>query len=235
MEAAFVLHRWPYQETSLIVEFYSRTQGRIRAIAKGAKRPKSPWRSILQPFVPLLIETRGRNELQTLTHAETIAGALQLKGNQLYSGFYLNELLQRMTTSYQANEALFDDYQETLELLQHVEQVEPLLRRFEWQVLQHSGHAFDWHRDADSGTAIDSALRYDFRPEHGFVMNMHGIFSGTDVLKIGAFDVYDARLLRLLKQIMRAALQPYLGTQPLRSRALFQAPPKLNEDSANDS
>lgn len=235
MEAAFVLHRWPYQETSLIVELYSRTQGRMRVVAKGAKRPKSPWRSILQPFVPITIETRGRHDLQTLTHAESSAGALQLAGRQLYSGFYLNELLQRLTTPYQANDALFDDYQESLLLLQDVEQVEPLLRRFEWQLLQHSGHAFDWLHDAESGAAIEPIKRYDFRAEFGFVESLQGAFNGADLLKIHDFEVSDERLLRLMKQIMRAALKPYLGSQPLRSRSLFQVQTKAVKDTTHDT
>ncbi|HET8817696.1 MAG TPA: DNA repair protein RecO [Pseudidiomarina sp.] len=235
MEAAFVLHRWPYQETSLIVELYSRTQGRMRVIAKGAKRPKSPWRSILQPFVPMTIETRGRHELQTLTHAESISGSLQLRGRQLYSGFYLNELIQRLTTPYQANETLFDDYQETLELLQAVDQVEPLLRRFEWQLLHHSGHAFDWQHDVESGADIQPLKHYNFIPEQGFIESTQGTFSGADLLKLNHFEINDDRLLRLMKQIMRMALQPYLGDQPLRSRALFQGQSKSVKDTTNDS
>lgn len=235
MEAAFVLHRWPYQETSLIVELFSRTQGRMRVVAKGAKRPKSPWRSILQPFVPIIVETRGRHDLQTLTHAESLSGALRLTGRQLFSGFYLNELVQRLTIPYQANELLFDDYQKTLELLQNADHVEPLLRRFEWQLLQHSGHAFDWLHDVESGADIEPQKRYDFRPEQGFIASSHGAFCGADLLKINDFEVSEERLLRLMKQIMRVALQPYLGSQPLRSRSLFQGQSKSVKDNTNDT
>src|SRR5690554_2418718 len=110
MEPAFVLHRWPYQDSSLLVELLSAEQGRFRVIAKGAKRPKSRWRSILQPFTPLQIDSRGRGDLQTLTAAEASDNAIALQGHALYSGFYLNELVQRLTTPHQAIDRLFDDY-----------------------------------------------------------------------------------------------------------------------------
>ncbi|WP_339879191.1 DNA repair protein RecO [Pseudidiomarina gelatinasegens] len=226
MEPAFVLHRWPYQDSSLLVELFTAEHGRYRVIAKGAKRPKNPWRSILQPFTPLQISSRGRHELQTLVAAEASGNALDLRGTALYSGFYLNELIQRLTTPYHAVEGLFDDYQHTLSLLTQVDHVEPILRRFEWQLLCHLGHGFDWHID-NQQQPILPAQAYQFIPEDGF-MPIAGMtqsarvqLSGQDLIRLGAFELSDQRLLKLFKRLMRAALQPYLGDKPLRSRQLF--------------
>ncbi|SDB06096.1 DNA replication and repair protein RecO [Pseudidiomarina indica] len=227
MSPAFVLHRWPYQDTSLLLELFTPEHGRFRAIAKGAKRAKSPWRSILQPFIPLQIETRGRHELQTLVSAEALALAFPLQGIALYSAFYVNELIQRLTTPYHANEQLFRDYQQTLELLTKVEQVEPILRRFEWQLLCHLGHGFDWVLDT-SGNPIQSERTYQFMPEAGFELCLalpasgpSSVYRGADILRLAEFDVAEPRLLVVFKRIMRMALQPYLGAQPLRSREFF--------------
>lgn len=226
MEPAFVLHRWPYQDSSLLVELFSAEHGRFRAVAKGAKRPKSPWRSILQPFTPLQISTRGRHELQTLVAAESIDTSLNLKGTALYSGFYVNELVQRLTTPYHVVDGLFQDYQETLELLTQVSHVEPILRRFEWQLLCHLGHGFDWHMDTHEQPII-ATQTYQFIPESGFSLNNASnqadiiVLNGADILRLGDFEVADQRLLNLFKRLMRVALQPYLGNQPLRSRQLF--------------
>ncbi|WP_417658417.1 DNA repair protein RecO [Pseudidiomarina sp.] len=226
MEPAFVLHRWPYQDSSLLVELFTAEHGRYRVIAKGAKRPKNPWRSILQPFTPLQISSRGRHELQTLVAAEASGNALDLRGTALYSGFYLNELIQRLTTPYHAVEGLFDDYQHTLSLLTRVDHVEPILRRFEWQLLCHLGHGFDWHIDSQQQPILP-AQAYQFIPEEGF-MPIAGMtqsarvqLSGEDLIRLGAFELSDQRLLKLFKRLMRAALQPYLGDKPLRSRQLF--------------
>ncbi len=223
MQPAFVLHRWPYQDTSLLVELFSPEFGRFRVIAKGAKRAKNPWRSILQPFIPLLVESRGRHELQTLTSAEATGMAIPLQGTSLYSGFYLNELMQRLTSPYQVVEGLFDEYQQSLKLLAEVEQIEPILRRFEWQLLVLLGHGFDWHQDYE-GQPIELASRYEFFPDAGFRMasaNSQQSMLGADIQKMAAFELQDQRLLNLFKRVMRRALQPYLGEQPLRSRELF--------------
>lgn len=227
MSPAFVLQRWPYQDTSLLLELYSKDKGRFRAIAKGAKRPKSPWRSILQPFIPLQVETRGLNELQTLVQAEALAEALPLSRVTLYSAFYVNELVQRLTTPYHVHDELFDAYHQTLTLLSQTAQVEPVLRRFEWQLLWYLGHGFDWYHDTD-GQAIQPEQSYLFMPEAGFTLCLEqtehvatALVRGTDILRLSQFDVGEPRLLILFKRIMRMALQPYLGSQPLRSREFF--------------
>ena len=46
-QPGFVLHSYPYRETSLIVEVFSRDHGRIGLVAKGARRPMSQLRGVL--------------------------------------------------------------------------------------------------------------------------------------------------------------------------------------------
>ncbi|RUO57876.1 DNA repair protein RecO [Pseudidiomarina insulisalsae] len=223
MEPAFVLHRWPFQDSSLIVELLSREQGRFRVVAKGARRPKSQWRAILQPFTPLLITSQGRHELQTLRQAELYGTSLTLKGEALYSGFYLNELLQRLTSPYQPVEELFDDYHNALRALAAKQPIEPVLREFEWRLLCHLGHGFDWFADSN-GEPIDADRHYRFIAEQGFLpvaQLQPQTFSGVTLQRLGAFELTDAQLLNSMKQIMRQALAPFIGDKPLRSRQLF--------------
>lgn len=225
MQPAFVLHRWPFQDSSYMVELFSAQHGRFRLIAKGARRPKSRWRACLQPFTPLLVSSRGRHELQTLVQAEATADAYPLRGDSLYSGFYLNELLQRLTALYQPLDGLFDDYQQSLELLSSASQVEPILRRFEWQLLEHLGHQFDWQQDS-LGDEIAPTSYYQFSAETGFVRQLQptqGAFLGQTIMRLSEFDLTETQLLVTMKRIMRMALQPYLGDQPLRSRQLFHS------------
>ena len=66
-QPAFVLHSYPFRETSLIVETYSRDHGRIALVARGARRPKSSLRGILLSFQPLLLSWSGKRELRTQT------------------------------------------------------------------------------------------------------------------------------------------------------------------------
>ena len=92
-EPGFVLHTYPYRETSLIVEAFTRQHGRTALIAKGARRPRSALRGVLLAFQPLLLSWAGRSDLRTLHKAEWQGGLPQLKGAGLLCGFSLNELM----------------------------------------------------------------------------------------------------------------------------------------------
>lgn len=227
-QRALVLHRWDYQETSLILDLFTEDKGRVRVVAKGAKRPKSPWRGLAQPFMPLLAEFQGRSDLKTLTLLEPqqTTQKLLLQGDKLYSGFYLNELIQRLVPAEAEAPELFESYLSALQNMTNSERVEPALRQFEWQLLQHLGAAFDWHYDADTGNVLSDSKWCYFIPDHGFVTqtrdNQQRAYSVVDIQKLAAWDVDDENRLRLLKYIMRDALAVYLGDKPLRSRELFR-------------
>src|SRR5438552_16947315 len=96
--AAYVLHHYDWSESSLILDLFTREQGRIAVAAKGAKRPFSQLRSILLPFQRLQVslgrEASGDEprEVQTLRAADWAGGHAMLTGPALFSGFYLNEL-----------------------------------------------------------------------------------------------------------------------------------------------
>ncbi|HBH36525.1 MAG TPA: DNA repair protein RecO, partial [Gammaproteobacteria bacterium] len=94
MRAAFLLHRRPYRDTSLLLECLIAGEGRMPLIARGAA--KGRLKGILQPFQPLMLKWRGRGEVMTLTHAEAAEKPVDLKKKLLYCGFYLNELLMRL-------------------------------------------------------------------------------------------------------------------------------------------
>jgi len=228
-QRALVLHRWDYQETSLILDLFTEDNGRVRVVAKGAKRPKSPWRGLTQPFMPLLAEFQGRSDLKTLTLLEPqrTTERLPLQGNKLYSGFYLNELIQRLVPAEAEAPELFESYLSAIQNMAKSERVEPALRQFEWQLLQHLGAVFDWHYNADNGNPLSDSEWCYFVPEHGFVTqardDQQRAYSVADIQKLAAWDVDDESRLKQLKYIMRDALSVYLGDKPLRSRELFRS------------
>ena len=49
-QPAWVLHTYPWRETSLIVEIFAREFGRVALVAKGARRPHSQLRGVLLAF-----------------------------------------------------------------------------------------------------------------------------------------------------------------------------------------
>jgi DNA repair protein RecO (recombination protein O) len=140
-QPAFVLHSYPYRETSLIVEAFTRHHGRIGLLAKGARRPKSALRGTLLAFQPLLIQWGGRGELRGLHSAEWQGGVAQLKGIGLMSGFYLNELLLRFLHRDDPHEGLFDLYAEAISALSTNNRIAATLRRFEKFLLGELGYA----------------------------------------------------------------------------------------------
>lgn len=228
MHSAYVLHRWPFREHSLLVDAFSRREGRMRVIAKGARNSKKGHGALLQPFQPLLLDWRGKSDLKTVVSIEAEQTLKPLQGRYLYSGFYMNELLQRLLPEQVAVPGLFDDYHRSLALLRDEVRIEPVLRRFEWLLLQHLQLDFDWYSEVDEGAPIRSELRYYFRPGEGFACVLHGReptphFTGAAILKMAEFALQDEDLLRQFKWLMRQALAVYLGTKPLRSRELFQS------------
>jgi len=229
-QAAFVLHRRDYQETSLLVDLLTQNSGRIRVVAKGAKRNKNPWRAVLQAFTPINIEFSGRHELKTLTLAELSGHPHVLTGNRLYSGFYLNELLQRLLPLQAEVDELFEVYCQALQQLSGERNLETILRWFEWQLLNQLGTAFDWSCDAENGEPLTRHSVSYFDPERGFLHTPHRdkatawpseLITSLAQIDLGTDDLTQSQR-KACKLIMREALALHLGSKPLRSRELFR-------------
>ena len=75
---AYVLHTRPWRETSLLIDGLTQDQGRVSFIAKGAKRPHSPLRGILEPFTMLQIYSSGKSGLRNLTQAHWLEAPLPM-------------------------------------------------------------------------------------------------------------------------------------------------------------
>jgi len=147
-EPAFVLHAYPYKETSLIVEAFSRRFGRIGLLARGARRPRSAMRGVLLAFHPLRMTWSASAELGTLMSAEWGGSRTSLSGIGLMCGFYLNELLLRLLPRDDPHEALFDAYSAALARLGADEAQAAVLRGFERRMLAELGYAPVLDRDA---------------------------------------------------------------------------------------
>ena len=64
-EPAYVLHRYDWSESSLILEVFTRRHGRVALVAKGAKRPSSSFRPVLPPLQALRLAFGGEGEIRT--------------------------------------------------------------------------------------------------------------------------------------------------------------------------
>jgi DNA repair protein RecO (recombination protein O) len=226
-QPAFILHRYNYGETSLLLEAFARDFGRIGLIAKGARRANSEQRGLLNPFQPLLLDWAGRGELATLTRAEVEQPAIPLQGKALYCGFYLNELLLRLLVRHDPHEELFAWYQQALERLQDDAGIEATLRVFEKRLLQAIGYGLVLDR-AGSGEPIDAQRLYVYITEHGGVRadrcgSDEGVaIHGATLLALCAEDLRDETVLRESKMLLRGVLAQYIGDKPLHTVRLFR-------------
>ena len=168
MNEAYVLHSLPWRESSLIVEVLTREEGRMGLVARGARRPRSALRGLLQPFVPVLVRYSAKGDLRTLMSAEWRGGLGALPASSLMAGFYLNELLIRLLPRQDPHPLLFQAYEQALHALSHAtdqsQLVEPVLRQFECRLLREMGLAPEF---APAAVWADPAGRYEMRPAEG--------------------------------------------------------------------
>ena len=231
-EPAFVLHSYPFRETSLILEVFSRQYGRVALVARGARRPRSALRGLLMGFQPLLLSWFGKHELRTLHGAEWQGGQPQLQGTALLCGFYLNELLLNLMARDDPHESLFDYYQQTLQRLGQEDDHAFTLRCFEKHMLQELGYALLLENEADGGKPIVPDRNYRYILERGAIAetadSSHGIpVSGKTLLDMAADDYRDVNSARQSKQLIRILLDHHLAGKTLHTRELMRDLQKL--------
>ncbi|MDQ3260951.1 MAG: DNA repair protein RecO [Burkholderiales bacterium] len=225
-EPAYVLHTYPYLETSLIVEALSRHAGRVALIARGAKRPRSSIRGQLQSFQPLELSWIGKNEPRTLRKAEWRGGQAMLQGLALLCGFYMNELLLKLLPRDDPHEALFDAYAKALQQLGNATELPPVLRRFELSLLRELGYGLLLHHEAGTDNAVVAENCYAYVPDHGPVARHNGAnpvqVRGKTLLDLQREDFSDPITLAESKQLLRGEIKHRLGKQQLHTRQLLK-------------
>lgn len=224
-QPGFVLHSYPYKETSLIVDVLTRDHGRIALVAKGAKRPHSTLRGVLQTFQPLSISWSGKSEVRTLINAEWIGGLLPLEKSALLCGFYLNELLVKLLARDDAHPALFDHYVATLNQLAHDEPAPIVLRKFERALLKETGVSGDFRICTTHNQQIVSDRTYVVEPERGprpaRPSDTSPRVSGKTLLDMESEDYSDAVTQTQSKFLMRFLLAHHLNGAPLNTRQIL--------------
>ena len=224
-QPGFVLHSYPYKETSLIVDMFTRDFGRIGVVAKGAKRPLSKLRGVLQTFQPLSISFSGKSELRTLIDAEWVGGMLPLEKTALLCGFYLNELLVKLLARDDPHPKLFDHYVATLNELAHGEPAQIALRKFERALLKETGVAADLTRCTSTRARVVAGEFYVVDPERGartaLASDNWPAVAGKTLIDMEREDYGDPQTQAQSKQLMRFLLAYHLGGVPLNTRQIL--------------
>jgi DNA repair protein RecO (recombination protein O) len=234
---AFVLHRYDWSESSLIVDLFTRDAGRVAVAAKGAKRPTSALRAVLLPFQRIAVsfgrsarDDAQASDIHNLRGAEWGGGVpLAGGGDALLAGFYANELVMKLVARDDPHPGLWDAYAATLPHLGGADEA-AALRAFEFTLLVETGHLPDVAHVTSTQSAVEPARRYALRPESGLVearADDEVAVPGVTFAAIqAALDARDLDALRVacrshpapLRRQLRAWLAYHLGGSPLRTR-----------------
>ena len=225
-EPGFILHRRPFSESSLLLDIFSRSYGRITAIAKGARRQKSQYRGMIRPFALTTLGWSGKGEVKTLTQCESPGPAFNLRRRRLFCGYYLNELLLKFLHRFDPHEALFDYYQAAVMQLAQGVNDETVLRVFEKQLMNEAGYGLQLDRDQDSGNAVKAEKIYRYLPGVGAFADKPGrnegvLVHGSSMIALRTETGFDERVRLELKQLNRSVLRVLLEGRPLLSRAVY--------------
>lgn len=228
LQAAFLLHHRDWSDSSRVVELITRDHGRVSLFARGVRRPKSALRAVLQPFMPLLVSWTGGTDGGQLTGAELAGEATALPAARLMSGFYMNELLLKLTLRGDTIVEVFDAYALAIDGLRTGPE-QAALRRFEKQLLEHLGYGIDVSGEAGSGEPLAADRYYHFRPGFGAQAaageedGAAGAYLGADLLGLAEERFDSPEVLRAAKRVLREALEHCLEGRGLRSRDVMLA------------
>jgi DNA repair protein RecO (recombination protein O) len=229
LTAGYLLHQRPFRDSSLIVEVWSREHGRMTTFAHGARGVRGPRTRFagLRPFQPLLLSWHGRGDTPQLIAAEPDGAPMELPAAQLMSGFYLNELLLKLTVQHDPQPEVYDLYRQTLTSLTAHQHTEWVLRCFEKQLLELLGFGLNLTSDAVSDRPVQAAAYYLFRPGHGVIeAAADGVStcSGRVLLALtGDAMLDDAHEWRQARTLMRAAIDHCLEGRELRTRTVARS------------
>jgi DNA repair protein RecO (recombination protein O) len=222
---AYVLHQYAYRDTSRIVEAFTCEHGRLTLFARGANGPKSALKGVLRPFQRLLVSWSGTSEACQLVSAESDGPMTSLKPERLMSGFYLNELLLKLTERRDPHPEIFFCYAACMQALCAGEVEEPTLRRFEKRLLNELGYGLELTRTGD-GLPVEQDKYYRFAMQSGpqlCVAEAPGAIYGRSLADLQAESFEDVRSLRDAKRVLRAAIDACLDGRSLKSREVMLA------------
>jgi DNA repair protein RecO (recombination protein O) len=225
LASAYVLHQYAYRDTSRIVEVFTGDHGRLTLFARGANGPKSTLRGLLRPFQRLLVSWAGKSEACQLVAAEIDGAVTRMAKERLMSGFYLNELLLKLTERCDPHPEIFHAYASCIEALCSGEAEEANLRRFEKRLLDNLGYGLELSRTA-AGEPVSAEGYYRFQAERGpqpCVAEAPGAIYGRSLVDLDAETFADVRSLRDAKRVLRAALDACLDGRVLKSREILLA------------
>jgi DNA repair protein RecO (recombination protein O) len=149
-------------EFDKIVTVFTPEYGKVRAVAKGACRPRSKLGGNVEPLTcSLMLLAKGRN-LDIITQSQTINGFLALKSDlwRMACGLYILELIDSFTVEGGENRPLFDLLLDVLQQLSEPDSNETALRYFELHLLHYLGYRPQLRRCVDCDLPLKPIVNF---------------------------------------------------------------------------
>jgi DNA repair protein RecO (recombination protein O) len=196
---ALVIRRIPFSETSLVVTLYSREFGKLGALAKGARRPRSAFAGALDllSVCRIVLIRKHSDSLDLLTEAELAKGFTPPGSSVkfLHAGYYVAELLQELTEYGDPHPQLFDTALESLRDLEREGNATTIVRRFELTSLRETGHLPVFDACVHCGGSLEGMRAVWFDAAAGGLVCLHCVARGRGLVRIGPGAVEALRLL----------------------------------------
>lgn len=220
----YLIHHRKYRERSHIVHLFTEEYGRVDGIIRQQPPPQ---------YQPISIQATGKSELKNFTKLEIVNHPIFFYGDAFFSGFYLNEIILRLCPLEEAMPETFQQYHQTLSLLQQLSQQEypneflkQILRKFEYVLLEELGYGIDFSIDAHQSEILDHQ-KYQFQLNEGFIplqYSASGALLGEQIRSMITYEKgtdFTAEQLQLLNKLYRQMITSLLGDRPLKSRQLW--------------
>lgn len=218
---AYVLNRRPFRDSSLLLELFTETHGRICCVARPAKKRGKVLKGTTEPFRYLAIQWIGKGDVQTLTEADE-RGRHDIPGSQMMLGLYINELILALTRQHIPQPELFSAYKYTLHKIGDPLVNREILMRFEVYLLASLGYELKLEASANPHEF------YYFHADQG-LLSIDQYMEKSNPIKISRellealsdlTTMDDQHWSELRKFLDQAIAQ--LATRPINSRRMLQ-------------
>jgi DNA repair protein RecO (recombination protein O) len=220
--SGWVLHKRLSGDSSLLVTFFTREKGIVCATYKGGRTPRK--QALVSVFTPIWLSTNLVQDRYFVRQLETTQPTLCLSGDALFSALYVNELLYHILHPLDESPEVYDCYEHTVQALAQITErvvIEPVLRRFEWQLLVTLGYQMSLTHDARSSYPISETQQYVFILGEGFVLTEKGVL-GKHIIEWSNGKFNDVTVRRLAKSVMRCVFNHLLEGRPIKARQLYR-------------
>ncbi len=200
VEALVISHR-DFGEADRTVKLFTREEGKLTAIAKGARRIRSRKAAHLEPFThAALVLAVGRN-FWIVTQADTLSDFPAIRADLQKTGqaSYVLELVDQISADFQADSSMYRLLLETLRRLEKSTDAFNLILYYELRVLDRAGFRPEIFKCVGCGKEIQAEDQFFSATQGGVLCPRCGAASIEKTIPAGIES------LRYLRHFQRSA------------------------------